>query len=87
VDSRAPHRLTLVRGGRYRMGSTKFYPQTNAEFRCARQALSERDRKVVKGGSHLCASEYCHCDRPAARQGQGVRSSTNHIGFRCVRDA
>lgn len=54
---------------------------------CAPRTISEEDRKVVKGGSHLCAPEYCHRYRPAARQGQGVRSSTNHIGFRCVRDA
>lgn len=54
---------------------------------CGPRRLTEGDRKVVKGGSHLCAPEYCHRYRPAARQGQGIRSSTNHIGFRCVRDA
>lgn len=54
---------------------------------CAPQALRESDRKVIKGGSHLCAQSYCHRYRPAARQGQAVRSSTNHVGFRCVRDA
>lgn len=54
---------------------------------CGPRTLSEDDRKVMKGGSHLCAPEYCHRYRPAARQGQQVRSSTNHIGFRCVHDA
>jgi formylglycine-generating enzyme required for sulfatase activity len=54
---------------------------------CGPHTVTEQDRKVVKGGSHLCAPEYCHRYRPAARQGQGVRSSTNHIGLRCVRDA
>ncbi|WP_322975600.1 SUMF1/EgtB/PvdO family nonheme iron enzyme [Streptomyces sp. NBC_00162] len=39
-----------------------------------------------KGGSHLCAPEYCHRYRPAARQGHGARDTTNHVGFRCVRD-
>jgi formylglycine-generating enzyme required for sulfatase activity len=58
--------------------------QPRAHACCAPSALSEADRKVVKGGSHLCAPEYCHRYRPAARQAQGVRSSTNHIGFRCV---
>jgi formylglycine-generating enzyme len=41
-------------------------------------------RKVIKGGSHLCAPEYCLRYRPAARQGQALDSSTSHIGFRCV---
>jgi formylglycine-generating enzyme required for sulfatase activity len=46
--------------------------------------LSESDRRVMKGGSHLCAPEYCHRYRAPARQGQSVRSSTSHLGFRCV---
>jgi formylglycine-generating enzyme len=41
-------------------------------------------RRVVKGGSHLCAPNYCLRYRPAARQGETVDSSTCHIGFRCV---
>jgi sulfatase modifying factor 1 len=40
--------------------------------------------RVVKGGSHLCAPNYCLRYRPAARQGEAVDSSTCHIGFRCV---
>jgi sulfatase modifying factor 1 len=47
--------------------------------------LVETDRRVTKGGSHLCAPTYCHRYRPAARQGHTVRSTTGHIGFRCVR--
>ncbi|GAA4372443.1 formylglycine-generating enzyme family protein [Nocardioides caricicola] len=46
--------------------------------------LAETDRMVTKGGSHLCSPEYCQRYRPAARQGQGVRDSTSHVGFRCV---
>jgi formylglycine-generating enzyme required for sulfatase activity len=46
--------------------------------------LRESDRRVMKGGSHLCSAEYCLRYRPAARQGQAVRSSTSHLGFRCV---
>ena len=42
-------------------------------------------RKVMKGGSHLCAPNYCLRYRPAARQGEAVDTSTSHIGFRCVR--
>jgi len=41
-------------------------------------------RKVLKGGSHLCAESYCQRYRPAARHAQHVESSTSHIGFRCV---
>ena len=41
-------------------------------------------RRVIKGGSHLCAPNYCLRYRPAARQGEAVDTSTNHIGFRCI---
>lgn len=41
-------------------------------------------RKVLKGGSHLCAPNYCLRYRPAARQGEAVETSACHIGFRCI---
>jgi formylglycine-generating enzyme required for sulfatase activity len=41
-------------------------------------------RKVIKGGSHLCAPNYCFRYRPAARQGETIDTSTSHIGFRCI---
>ncbi|AJA07327.1 hypothetical protein SKP52_01950 [Sphingopyxis fribergensis] len=41
-------------------------------------------RKVLKGGSHLCAVNYCQRYRPAARHPQQIDSATSHIGFRCV---
>jgi formylglycine-generating enzyme len=41
-------------------------------------------RRVIKGGSHLCAANYCLRYRPAARQGEAVDTSTGHIGFRCI---
>ena len=41
-------------------------------------------RKVMKGGSHLCAPNYCRRYRPAARTSQPVDTSTSHLGFRCV---
>jgi formylglycine-generating enzyme required for sulfatase activity len=41
-------------------------------------------RRVVKGGSHLCAPNYCLRYRPAARQAQSVETSMAHLGFRCV---
>lgn len=41
-------------------------------------------RRVLKGGSHLCAANYCQRYRPAARHAQMIESPTSHIGFRCV---
>jgi formylglycine-generating enzyme required for sulfatase activity len=41
-------------------------------------------RKVLKGGSHLCAESYCQRYRPAARHPQPIDTSTSHVGFRCV---
>jgi formylglycine-generating enzyme len=40
--------------------------------------------QTLKGGSHLCAPEYCHRYRPAARSPQSQDTATTHIGFRCV---
>jgi formylglycine-generating enzyme len=41
-------------------------------------------RRVIKGGSHLCAPNYCLRYRPAARQAQMIDTSMAHLGFRCV---
>jgi formylglycine-generating enzyme required for sulfatase activity len=41
-------------------------------------------RKVIKGGSHLCAPNYCQRYRPAARHAEPIDTSTSHLGFRCV---
>jgi formylglycine-generating enzyme required for sulfatase activity len=41
-------------------------------------------RKVLKGGSHLCAPNYCRRYRPAARHAESIDTSTSHVGFRCV---
>ena len=50
------------------------YPQPDANI-----------RRVIKGGSYLCAPNYCARYRPAARQAQEVGLGSNHIGFRTVR--
>jgi formylglycine-generating enzyme required for sulfatase activity len=42
-------------------------------------------RRVLKGGSHLCAPNYCRRYRPAARHAEAEDTSTSHVGFRCVR--
>jgi formylglycine-generating enzyme required for sulfatase activity len=41
-------------------------------------------RKVIKGGSHLCAPNYCRRYRPAARMPEPVDTTTSHLGFRCI---
>ncbi len=41
-------------------------------------------RKVTKGGSHLCAPNYCFRYRPAARSPEMIDTATCHIGFRCI---
>jgi formylglycine-generating enzyme required for sulfatase activity len=52
---------------------------------CAPTHADERfPRKVIKGGSHLCAPNYCLRYRPAARQAEPIDTTTSHIGFRCV---
>ena len=52
-----------------------------------RPAAVPRPRKVVKGGSFLCADSYCLRYRPAARRPQMVDTGMSHVGFRCVRRA
>ncbi len=42
-------------------------------------------RRVLKGGSHLCAPNYCRRYRPAARHAEQEDTSTSHVGFRCVK--
>jgi formylglycine-generating enzyme required for sulfatase activity len=49
-----------------------------------RQPQIRIPRRVLKGGSHLCAPSYCRRYRPAARHAQPVDTSTSHVGFRCV---
>jgi formylglycine-generating enzyme len=58
----------------------------HAQHPCCVPAPLEDDtpRRVIKGGSHLCAPNYCLRYRPAARQGEAVDTGTSHIGFRCV---
>lgn len=50
----------------------------------APQVDDQATRKALKGGSHLCAPEYCLRYRPSARSPQSLDTSATHIGFRCV---
>lgn len=49
-----------------------------------RQPQFRIPRKVIKGGSHLCADTYCRRYRPAARRPQMIDTGMSHVGFRCV---
>jgi formylglycine-generating enzyme required for sulfatase activity len=49
-----------------------------------KESIDGAAKRVVKGGSHLCAPNYCLRYRPSARQSQPLDTSTTHIGFRCV---
>lgn len=44
------------------------------------------DTYTIKGGSYLCADNFCRRFRPAARQPQEKDFSASHVGFRVVRD-
>jgi formylglycine-generating enzyme required for sulfatase activity len=57
-------------------------PKSDSHDRCDSVAIP---RKVLKGGSHLCAPNYCRRYRPAARHPQPIDSSASHVGFRCIR--
>jgi formylglycine-generating enzyme required for sulfatase activity len=49
-----------------------------------RQPQFRVPRKVIKGGSFLCADVYCQRYRPGARRPQMIDTGMSHIGFRCV---
>jgi sulfatase modifying factor 1 len=53
------------------------YDPTQPQFRVP--------RKVIKGGSFLCADTYCLRYRPAARRPQMIDTGMSHLGFRCAR--
>ena len=49
-----------------------------------RDAVASIPHRVMKGGSYLCAPNYCRRYRPAARMAQAIDTSTCHLGFRCI---
>lgn len=57
---------------------------TEDESYDAAQPQFKVPRKVIKGGSFLCADNYCQRYRPAARRPQMIDTGMSHIGFRCV---
>jgi len=72
--------------------TTDWYADTRAGDPCCEADSYDRHqpqfqvpRKVVKGGSFLCADNYCLRYRPAARRPQRVDTGMSHIGFRCIK--
>ena len=59
-------------------------PEVEASYD-RRQPQFRVPRKVIKGGSFLCADTYCLRYRPSTRRPQMVDTGMSHIGFRCVR--
>jgi formylglycine-generating enzyme len=62
-------------------------PEEEIESPCCAPASEPGERfprRVIKGGSHLCAPNYCLRYRPSARQSQMIETSTGHLGFRCI---
>lgn len=68
-------------------GAVARNPQVTAPNPGSARRSGEQDfpRRVIKGGSHLCAGENCFRYRPAARRCEDVDTGTSHVGFRCVR--
>ena len=74
--------------------TTDWYTDTPANGACSEAGSSDPSqpqftvpRRVIKGGSYLCADVYCLRYRPAARRAQAVDTGMSHIGFRCIRPA
>ncbi|MDQ7744150.1 formylglycine-generating enzyme family protein [Hydrogenophaga pseudoflava] len=64
---------------------SKHNPRGGREFESLDPMHASRvPRKVIKGGSYLCAENHCRRYRPAARHAQAIDSPTGHLGFRCV---
>lgn len=75
-----------VVGNVWEWTASPYAARRDAEISCCHRNDPEPQGvpRVVKGGSHLCAPNYCLRFRPAARQGETADTSTCHIGFRCV---
>ena len=54
---------------------------------CCRAPSGDAERHVIRGGSHLCAENYCRRYRRTARHAQALDTPTGHVGFRCIRRA
>ncbi len=94
VKSYPPNRFGLydMIGNVWELTSSAYYPyhqfdeQQQAHYPQGFDARQpNRPIYVIKGGSFLCADNYCIRFRPAARQAQDAHMATSHIGFRIIR--
>jgi sulfatase modifying factor 1 len=88
VGSFAPNSFGLLDmiGNVWEWTTTPYSPQQQPASSCCPIPVDPDPSimQALKGGSHLCAPEYCHRFRPAARSPESQDTSTTHIGFRCV---
>jgi formylglycine-generating enzyme required for sulfatase activity len=81
-------RCALGAAGEFRMNfaDTKSFGPHGSETAShdSRQPNIGIQRKVLKGGSHLRAPDYCRRYRPAARHAEPIDTSASHVGFRCI---
>jgi sulfatase modifying factor 1 len=86
VDAFPPNGYGLfdMTGNVWEWTQDTFTASHNEKPCCAPPPDERVPRRIIKGGSHLCAPNYCLRFRPAARQGEAIDTSTSHIGFRCV---
>jgi formylglycine-generating enzyme len=74
----------------YSVGHSSLNHATNPILADVNQSIDPRElgvaKHVVKGGSYLCAKNYCSRYRPAAREAQSPDTGTSHIGFRLVKN-
>jgi len=80
------HGLHDMIGNVWEWTSSPFDPRRRGPG-CCGTGGGDGDLLALKGGSHLCAGEYCARYRPAARIGLTAETSTGHVGFRCVEAA
>jgi sulfatase modifying factor 1 len=72
----------------YRVGHEGMSGKVNPVASNEKESFDPRDpgvsKHVIKGGSFLCAKNYCSRYRPSAREAQSPDTGTSHIGFRLV---
>jgi formylglycine-generating enzyme required for sulfatase activity len=49
-----------------------------------RPGAGDERRRVIKGGSFLCADNFCFRYRPPAREAGPTDTGSDHVGFRTV---
>jgi formylglycine-generating enzyme required for sulfatase activity len=75
----------------YQLGHDRQAHQVDPVMNSEKASFDPRDpgvaKHVIKGGSFLCARNYCSRYRPSAREAQSPDTGTSHIGFRLVNKA